>query len=304
MAVPDWLLTAEVGMCPCGCIGRRRRTGFVDKTIAGAASLLGLAMFNEDVAEQPGLLQRLDARVKLITLLALLTATALLHHVPLLLGMYAITLGLAAASGIDLRFFVKRVWLFIPVFTGIVVLPAIFSFVTPGHVVLGVGTVLGLDLDVTAQGLRGAGLIVTRVATSISLVVLLTLTTPWTDLLAALRALRIPKTFVLIIGMAHRYLFVLVETVSDMFVARKARTLGAQDHGASGRAFVSASAGVLLGKTHALSEEIHMAMLARGYHGDARALTRGAIGLPDIAWSITCLLVIAAVLGGDHALGT
>ena len=41
----------------------------------------------------------------------------------------------------------------------------------------------------TSQGLTSAGLIVTRVAVSISLVVLLTLTTPWNRLLAALRAL-------------------------------------------------------------------------------------------------------------------
>ena len=49
------------------------------------------------------------------------------------------------------------------------------------------GSVIRVGL--TSQGLRAAGLIVMRVATSISLVVLLTLTTPWTRLLAALRAL-------------------------------------------------------------------------------------------------------------------
>ena len=46
---------------------------------------------------------------------------------------------------------------------------------------------------------------------SISLVVLLTLTTPWAKLLAALRSLHVPKMFVLIIGMAYRYLFLLLE---------------------------------------------------------------------------------------------
>ena len=45
--------------------------------------------------------------------------------------MYAVTLVLAARRGLSLSFFVKRVWLFIPIFTGIVVLPATFSFITP-----------------------------------------------------------------------------------------------------------------------------------------------------------------------------
>src|SRR6185369_14132180 len=103
-------------------------------------------------------------------------------------------------------------------------------------------------------------------ATSISLVVLLTLTTPWVRLLAALCALGVPKMFVLIIGMAYRYLFLLLDSVDDMYTARKARTLSAATGGrrptAEGRRFVAAGAGTLFGKAHQLSEEVHQAMTA------------------------------------------
>ena len=66
-----------------------------------------------------------------------------------------------------------------------------------------------------------------RPATSISLVVLLTLTTPWTKLLAALRSLFVPRMFILVLGMAYRYLFHLLGSVTDMYTARKARMVGA-----------------------------------------------------------------------------
>lgn len=300
---PAWLLQPEAGLCPCGCIGVRRKTSFVDKTIAGAAGLLGTAMFNDHVAREPGLLQRLDARVKVPCLILLLVAAGLVRHLPLLVVMYAATLPLAAASRISLGFFVKRVWLFIPIFTGIVVIPALFSFITPGHVVLDLGTWFGADVGITEQGLRSAGLIVARVATSISLVVLLTLTTPWTDLLAGLRSLRLPKTFVLVIGMAYRYLFVLVATVGEMFTARKARTLGSDDHGRGGRAFVAASAGVLFGKSAALSDEIHMAMVARGYDGDARALGARPLAARDAAGVAACIAATVLLLLANHAIG-
>ena len=36
-----------------------------------------------------------------------------------------------------------------------------------------------------------------------------------------------------------------------------------------------ASAGALFGKAHHLSEEVHQAMVARGYRGDARTLDAG-----------------------------
>jgi cobalt ECF transporter T component CbiQ len=302
-ATPAWLLEADVAMCPCGCIGRRKRGSFVEKTLAGGADVLRQAMFSEDVARGGGLLQRLDPRVKVVSLLALLLVAALVRHVPVLLAMYLVTLVLAAASGLPIGFFVKRVWLFIPVFTGVVVLPATFSFVTPGEVVAPLWHWHGHPVGLTRQGLVGAGLIVARVATSVSLVVLLTLTTPWTRLLAALRALAVPRIFILVIGMAYRYLFLLLNSVTDMFQARKARSVAAQVDVKAGRSFVAAAAGALFGKSYALSEEVHQAMVARGYRGDARTLERFAPGALDAAWVAACAALAVLVLGGDRLLG-
>jgi len=302
-ATPAWLLEADVAMCPCGCIGRRKRGSFVEKTLAGGADVLRQAMFSEDVARGGGLLQRLDPRVKVVSLLALLVVAALVRHVPVLLAMYLVTLVLAAASGLPIGFFVKRVWLFIPVFTGVVVLPATFSFVTPGEVVAPLWHWHGHPVGLTRQGLVGAGLIVARVATSVSLVVLLTLTTPWTRLLAALRALAVPRIFILVIGMAYRYLFLLLNSVTDMFQARKARSVAAQVDVKAGRSFVAAAAGALFGKSYALSEEVHQAMVARGYRGDARTLERFAPGALDAAWVAACAALAVLVLGGDRLLG-
>jgi cobalt/nickel transport system permease protein len=271
-ATPGWLLESEVGLCPCGCIGRRRKGSFVEKTLNGGAGLLRQAMFSDDVAGGPGLLQRVDPRVKLVTLLGLLVTAALVRTIPVLVAMYLATLGVAAASRLSVGFFVRRVWLFIPIFTGVIMVPAMFSFVTHGHIVVPLGSWFGHRVGLTSQGLHSAGLMVIRVATSISLVVLVTLTTPWTKLLAALRSLLVPRMFILVLGMAYRYLFHLLGSVTDTYTARKARMVGAETDVASGRAFVAASAGALFGKAHALSEEVHQAMVARGYTGEIRSL--------------------------------
>jgi cobalt/nickel transport system permease protein len=299
---PAWLLDSELGLCPCGCIGKRRKGSFVAKTLAGASGVLRQAISSEDVAAQRGLLQRLDPRVKLVTLLALLITVGLLHSLPLLVVAYAGTLALAAASRLSVRYFIKRVWLFIPIFTGIVVLPATLSIITPGEVVLPLWTWHGTAQGFTEQGLHSAGLVIARVATSISLVVLLTLTTPWVRLLAALRSLGVPRIFVLIIGMAYRYLFLLLDTVDDMYTARKARTLRGDGDSRQGRRFVSASAGTLFGKAHQISEEVHQAMVARGFTGDARTLEVFRLRGFDIAWTAFALATAVAVLLADYAL--
>jgi cobalt/nickel transport system permease protein len=301
---PEWLVRGEIGLCPCGCIGKRSRGSFVDKTLRGGLGVMRQAMFGEDVAAVPGLLQRLDARVKLVTVLGLLVSAALVRHLPVLVALYGVTLVLAAASRLKLSFFVKRIWLFIPIFTGIVVLPATLNIVTRGHIVVPLGSWwFGHRIGMTRQGLTAAGIIVSRVAVSISLVVLLTLTTPWPKLMAGLRALFVPSMFVQVLGMAYRYIFHLLTSVEDMYTARKARMAGGSGDGKAGRAFVAASAGALFGKAHALSEEVHLAMLSRGYTGAALTLESVHIGVFEIAWAVSCLLLAATTLGVDRALG-
>jgi cobalt ECF transporter T component CbiQ len=303
VATPSWLLQGELAMCPCGCIGKRKKGSFVEKTLTGGAGLLRQVMFSEDTAAQHGLLQRIDPRVKLVGLLVLLVATGLVHNLIVLVGAYLLTLVLAAASRLPVRFFVRRVWLFVPIFTGIVVLPATLSIVTHGHVVLHLWTWHGTPEGITAQGLTTAGLVVARVATSISLVVLLTLTTPWVRLLAGLRALGVPAMFVLVIGMAYRYVFLLLGTVTDMYEARKARTVGAQTHDRYARAFLSASAGTMFGKAHHLSEEVHLAMVSRGYRGNAKSVAAFRLSATDAVAIAITLATAVAIYGGDHLIG-
>lgn len=301
-AAPEWMLRGELGLCPCTSIGRRRRGGFLQKTMNAGAGVLRQALFSEDVAAHSGLLQRIDARVKILSVLALLVVTGLMHTLPVLIGLYALTLVLAAGSGLTVRFFVKRVWLFVPIFTGIVVLPATLSVITPGDVVWTLWHWNGQPHGFTEQGLHAAATIITRVATSVSFAVLLTLTTPWARLLAGLRALGVPRVFVLVTGMAYRYLFLLINTVTDMYTARQARTVAGKQSSRAGRRVVSAGVGTLFGKAHQLSEEVHQAMTARGYRGNPRTLQRSRFGPGELAATLVTLAVGVIGLMADRSI--
>jgi cobalt/nickel transport system permease protein len=302
VTTPAWLLEREAGLCPCGCVGKRRKGSFVEKTLNGSAGLLRQVMFSDELAHRPGLLQRIDPRAKVIGFLALLVAVSFVHSPWMLLACYLATLVLAGISGLPVVFFVKRVWLFVPIFTGIVVLPATLSLVTPGEVVLALWQWNGHAQGFTLQGLRAAALLILRVAGSVSLVVLLTLTTPWSRLLAGLRGLGVPKMFILVIGMAYRYLFHLLTSVTDMYEARKARTIGKQLHDRTARRFVAATAGALIGKSHHLAEEVHQAMTARGFRGDSKVLDGFRFGAVEVAWFAGVAVAAALALGGDSLL--
>ncbi len=302
-SAPSWLLVDAGDPPPLACSGKRRRSGAIAKTLGGLVELIRGALASEEIAARRGLLQRLDARAKLLGMLGLLIATGLVRHIQVLLALYALTLVLAAASLISLGWFIKRAWLFVPIFTAVIVAPAMLSFVTPGEIVLPLGSWFGHEVGLTRQGLTSAGLIVCRVATSISLVVLLTLTTSWTRLLAALRSLFVPRLLVLVLGMAYRYLFVLLDSVVEMATARRARTVAARRDRHGERAIANFSVGALFGRAHSLSEEIHQAMLARGWRGEVVSLERSRIGAADVASLVACLALAILVVGGDRALG-
>jgi cobalt/nickel transport system permease protein len=177
------------------------------------------SLFAEKIARQPGLLQGLDARLKIIALLMLLLAVSLSHSLWIIVALYFFTLGMAFFSRVPLGFFVKRVWLFIPFFTGIIALPALF--ITPGPVLAH----LPLGLVITQTGLTTALFLLLRVGTSVSFGVLLILTTPWNSVLKALGVLHLPAVIILMLGMTYRYIHLLLNITSDMFLSRKSRLL-------------------------------------------------------------------------------
>ncbi len=74
---------------------RRRKRSFVERTINGLAEAMERALYAEDLARADGLLQRIDPRVKVVGLLALVVAAALSRRIEVILELFALALGLA-----------------------------------------------------------------------------------------------------------------------------------------------------------------------------------------------------------------
>ena len=106
------------------------------------------AFISDSFSRRNGFLQNLDPRAKLVSILALIFATSLIGDLRLLIFVYMLTLLFSYLSKIDVLFFIKRVWLFIPIFAGIIAIPMIFNIFFPGDplislVYLGPGAHLG-----------------------------------------------------------------------------------------------------------------------------------------------------------------
>lgn len=269
--------------------GRQRRRGFIEKSIRGFLRVLQHALFAEQTAVAAGLLQRVDARVKLLGTLLLIIAAIASHRLSVLAALLAVGIVLAIASRIAVGTLASKTWLAVLAFTGILALPAIF--LTRGDVTFRMPL---LGWAASEQGLRAAAFLILRAMTAATLAALLVLCTPWAQLLRALRWFRIPAVLVTIVGMTYRYVFLLVQSAEEMFEAREARLIGILEP-ADRRRLAAGSAGLLLAKSLQLSGDVHLAMQARGFRGEVRLLDDRAPAGKD--WLALALFTAAAVAG-------
>jgi cobalt/nickel transport system permease protein len=249
--------------------------GVVERSLSSFVDALQFTFDSERLAKEKGLLQSLDPRVKIVAILPLVLIAALTRQLNVVVALFAVAVVVALLSKVPLSTLAKRVWFAVLTFTGLISAPAIF--LTPGRAIYSLPLV---GWTVTAQGLRAAAFLVMRAETAATFSVLVVLCTPWSNVLKALRVLRLPTVLVVILGMTYRYIFLLLRTAHDMFVSRKSRMVG-QLEGRQLRQVATASAGVLMSKTLQLSEEVYLAMRSRGFRGEVYLLDEFQTGWFD-----------------------
>jgi len=154
-----------------------------------------------------------------------------------------------------------------------------------------------LTLTVSGQGLREFTTIAAKSWISVQAALLLSFTTPFHELVDALRRLRLPRIMVAIISFMYRYLAVLTGEAARMGRARAARS-AVRGGGRGGgtlrwRATVTGHmVGSLFLRSYERSERIYGAMQARGFDGELRSIPGPALARP----AIVVLLVAMAVL--------
>jgi len=267
---------------------------FAERLARGLAQAVDNALDCESLAARDGALQGLDPRIKLVGALALICSGVLTHSLSVLAALFALALVLAFASHVGTARLCRQLWISVLLFTGVIALPAIV--LVPGSPLWQLPLV---GWPVTQQGLRSAAFLIGRAETSATLALLLIVSTPWTHVLKAMRSLGAPVVLVAILGMTHRYIFLLVQRAAQLFEARRSR-LVAPLSGAQQRAMATAAVGVLLGKAFALSSEVHLAMISRGYRGEVHLLDDFRTRRRDWLALVFALAVPLAIMGFER----
>lgn len=223
---------------------------FLEKSITNALNFFKEAVFSEETARKNGLLQMCDPRLKIIIFLTLILTACFVRNISHLVTLYIIGIVLAAASKINIPFFIRRVWFFIPLFTLFIAIPAVFT-----------------------QNMEAAVIFVLRVAVCVSFAVLMTISTRQGELFKSLKSLGAPDIFIQILDMTYRYIFFFVKVFEETHLGLKSRLIKNFDRSNAWR-WISSRMGYLFKRSIKMSEEVYMAMVARGYTGEFKKYGR------------------------------
>ncbi len=159
-------------------------------------------------------------------------------------------------------------------------------------------TIGPLDLTISAEGLRRFFTIMIGSWLSVQVALLLAFTTPFHDLIDALRELHLPRILVSIISFMYRYIAVLTDEGSRMLRARDARSAAGSGNAGGSIRWRATVTGRMVGslflRAYERSERIYAAMQARGFEGEFRHLQARALHRSEVAWLFLFLALFAA----------
>jgi len=230
----------------------------------------------------------LDARAKIIGAIILIVGivlTAPLRPLEAIL-LAALLAAVTAAARLPLGRLVVRSAAVLP-FAGTIALLAPLG--TDG----GSWNVAGLVSAYSGGGLAVTWGILSKAWVSAFCMLLVATSTRRADLLGALRRLKVPEVFVMLLSFITRYVSVLGEQLRALRIAMVSRAPHLR-----GRALLGSLGGIagnLFVRSYERGERIHAAMVSRGYTGTLPLATRSRIRPADVLFVATAVLTTLAI---------
>jgi cobalt/nickel transport system permease protein len=251
----------------------RLRTSYITQGIEVAASVLRTGFLQWETASQRGFFQGLDARVKVLFMIFFVIIVSLkMTILPEILIAFFL-LGLALVSRLNLWKHYGKIFALTFIFGFLLAWPSALNLFSPGDLWGPVYHFNGKvnwgpihipgEIGFTRQGLQRLGLLTLRVMNSLSISFLVLASTPFMELIQALKMFRVPDVFLMTITLAYKYIFIFVQTVYDLHLAKKSRLTGPESSQEI-RKWASGRMAFLFKKSQYQCEEVFRAMTARG----------------------------------------
>lgn len=256
----DWLFKED------NYIPKRDNDRFIDKSISSVIGVLS-RIRRDDFKKRNGIIYRLNPALKLLfaVLMPILLSLSRGFMFPILILVWVI-LNLLFIEAKDVKKIISM-GLFSMIITAIMLLPSMLM----GNV-------------------KNSVILVIKVMSGVTLVNIMSFTTPWRKVTRSLKLLFIPDIFIFVLDVAIRYIYLLGEISLDMLYALKVRSIGRNENKYSS---ISGLLGNLFLKSNKMGDEMFSAMECRGFTGQYKRNLSFGLGIYDILYICFEVILIA-----------
>jgi energy-coupling factor transporter transmembrane protein EcfT len=197
----------------------------------------------------------------------------------------------------------KKIFFLATVFGLIIVLPASLNIITPGNIIFNLITFnkpvhfliynIPKHIGFTENGFKVVSLIFLRILNSISFAMLVIYTTSFPAFIKSFKILGIPDTFLMIISLAYKYIFILSRAIEDTYFALKSRLSGNVGNKRI-RELISGRIFFIFKKSMLIYDSTYLAMVSRGYQG--KVLFHSQKKLTAIDFITLIVIVVSGIL--------
>jgi len=300
--IPSFLLKSHSFMSP-KLKGKDVKRPFIEKGINHLANVIESGYAQWELASREGLFQKIDARIKVLFLLFFVFIVSIKRSIMPEIGIGIFVFALAFLSRLKIAALYKRVLFWAFIFGFLVALPSAFNFITRGEIILPVVKLskpysfwiyhIPQEIGITKEGIYSVTLLTLRVANSLSISFLVLYTTPFPEIIKALKILKVPDTFLMIITLSYKYIFLFAKIVGDMHIAKKSRLIKGVSN-AQAREWIAGRVAFIFRKTRLRCENLFNAMLSRGFSDKIKFY--GSKKIQALDWSAGAALLLVGIL--------
>ena len=273
-----------------GFAGSASRTTFLDKGIDHLAKFIKTTYAEWETADRDGFFQQLDARVKVLFLVFFILIVSIRRGLAPEAIMAVFFFILIIASRLSIVSLYRRVLFFSFLFGFLIALPSALNIIARGDVVVPLVHLskprsfwvyhIPRTIGITSQGMKGVAMLTLRVMNSLTLSFLIIYTTPFSEIVKALKSFKVPDPFLMIMALSYKYIFIFAQTLEDVYLARKCRTVEASRREI--RTWAVGRMVFLFDKVRMRCEDVFSAMQARGFCGEVSVSSLGRPAKRDI----------------------
>jgi cobalt/nickel transport system permease protein len=280
---------------------KRTKLSFLDRTILNSASAVKSIYLQAENATIENFIQKINPYVKLISFIYLVVVISIVSNLyeQVLITVFVFLLYLLGRFKVFQVY--RKIFLMAFMFGLLVVFPASLNIITPGKIIFNLITFdkpshfwiynIPQNIGFTESGFQVVFLVFLRVLNSVSFALLIVFTTPFSSFIKSFKIIGVPDTFLMIISLAYKYIFILSRTIEENYFALKSRLAG-NIKSKNIRNLISGRIFFIFKKSRIIYESTYFAMVSRGYNGKVKLHSQNHFTIMDFA-----ALVILVALG-------